>query len=160
VTKNDFAHLTKVKKKAVARSLGKGATMTAAAAAAGVCRRTVYVWLNEDPEMAEFVKQARENAVREVWGEVFRMATTEDYEETETIVEENGDKIRKRARRTQKRRHPAGWAVEIFLRNNDPNYIAQADGATVDVAELAKELDALGSGHDTPPPDQLQETPE
>ena len=141
----DLTKATAERKKSVLESIANGSSVTAAAEAAGCRRETVYYWIHHDEDFAAACKEARAGMVSSVWGEAYRLTQTEEYITTEEQMQrgEDGQLMRASMKRTTKRRWPSVAAIELFLRNHDPNFIErnQVD-ATPDLDELRDSLKA------------------
>lgn len=134
-----LTNFTDERKKAVAKSLKDGATVAAAAEAVGVCRGAVYYWIHHDPEFKAFVQTYKEEMIQSVWGESYRMTQTEEYRETKTITDTEGNQREETVTRIRWASIPA---IDLFLRNRDKDYVQriQPSDSTQTTAELAAEL--------------------
>ncbi len=65
-------------KKAIVKSLKKGATRESAAGAAGVCKQTLYDWMAKDEDFKNKVDAACRHAVETVENALFMNATVPD----------------------------------------------------------------------------------
>lgn len=112
----------------------------------GVSRSTLSRWVDQVPPIADAVSQGRALSIQVIENYLFRSATGDVYEETET-VNPDGSKIIKR------RKMPPSVSAQIFYlknragyRDNPPDLPNQGeqindDALSASLIERAKELD-------------------
>src|SRR5699024_2335084 len=87
----------------------------------GIAVGTLYEWKKRYPEFDEALKRGKVVVDREVENALLKRALGFEYEETETIVEDDGHGNSKRkVRRIQKKAVPDTTAAIFWLKNRKP----------------------------------------
>lgn len=139
---NHSTDSTEIRQKAFIESIRHGSRITDAAKAAGIHRTTAYVWMNSDPGFKKQVQEAKDAAVGIVWSSAFLMTQLDEWdaeEETTRVTDDGKTEVTTKIKRM--RHYPSVAAIELFLRNHDPNFIERNQGAQeTDLDELRRSL--------------------
>ena len=87
----------------------------------GIHPATLYEWKNKFNEIDEALKEGKEVADYKVIGALYKRCLGYDFEEVQTIVEDDNGKKKKKISKTIKHISPDTTAIAIWLNNRKPN---------------------------------------
>lgn len=96
-----------------------GATREELAAHLGVSLTTLYEWQSRYPDFAEAIKTTAKEANLAVEDSLYKRAMGYEYEEVETVITGEGERLRKQVKKTVKRVAPDVTAQIFWLKNRE-----------------------------------------
>jgi len=106
----------KVAHRVIKGLVASGHTMEQVAKMIGVCKKTLYNWINKDPELLHEVQEARELANGLVEAALFKAAMGFEYEEDKAFLDKEGEVIKTKVKR---KALPNVGAQRFWLTNTD-----------------------------------------
>jgi len=86
----------------------------------GITRVTLYDWKNKHPDISNALKEGKEVADYKVIGALYKRALGYEFEEVQTMIEDDDGKIKKKTTKTVKHIAPDTTAIAIWLNNRKP----------------------------------------